>query len=69
MINSCHSENGWNGILRYFIIANPISGHGLGEKSIPRIEEFFRSNHLDYKLVRTERIMHATEQYFETGPT
>lgn len=47
--------------MKYFIIVNPISGRGLGEKSIPRIEEFFRSNNLDYHLVRTERVMHARE--------
>jgi diacylglycerol kinase (ATP) len=47
--------------LRYFIIVNPISGRGRGEKSIPRIEEFFKSHNLEYRLVRTERSMHALE--------
>ncbi len=47
--------------MRYFIIVNPISGRGLGERSIPAIEEFCKQNQLDYKLVRTERVWHAAE--------
>ncbi|MCJ7434117.1 MAG: diacylglycerol kinase family lipid kinase [Anaerolineales bacterium] len=45
--------------MKYFIIVNPISGRGLGEKSIPRIHEAMQG--MDYKLVRTERAWHAKE--------
>ena len=45
--------------MRYFIIVNPTAGHGLGEKSIRRIEEAMQG--MDYKLVRTERMWHAKE--------
>jgi diacylglycerol kinase (ATP) len=47
--------------VRHFIIVNPISGRGLGEKSIPRIEAFCKQHNLDYHLVRTERPWHAAE--------
>jgi YegS/Rv2252/BmrU family lipid kinase len=47
--------------VKYYVIVNPTSGHGLGEKSIPRIEEFLQANKFDYQLVRTERMMHALE--------
>ncbi len=47
--------------MRHFIIVNPISGRGLGERSIPAIEERLRSAGIDYKLVRTERVWHAAE--------
>lgn len=47
--------------MRHFIIVNPISGRGLGEKSIPRIEAFCKQHGLDYHLVRTERPWHAAE--------
>jgi len=47
--------------MRYFIIVNPISGHGLGEKSIPLIESSLRESGLDFTLVRTERMWHAAE--------
>jgi diacylglycerol kinase (ATP) len=47
--------------MRYFIIVNPISGHGLGEKSIPQIESSLRESGLDFTLVRTERMWHAAE--------
>ena len=47
--------------MKYYVIVNPVSGHGLGEKSIPRIEEFLSANNFDYQLVRTERMMHALE--------
>ena len=47
--------------MKYYVIVNPVSGHGLGEKSIPRIEEFLNANNFDYQLVRTERMMHALE--------
>jgi diacylglycerol kinase (ATP) len=47
--------------LKYFLIVNPISGRGHGEKSIPEIEEHFKSVHLDYELKRTEYPGHAME--------
>ena len=45
--------------MKYFIIVNPISGRGLGERSIPRIHEAMQG--MDYKLVRTERMWLAKE--------
>jgi len=47
--------------MKYFVIVNPISGHGLGEKSIPQIESSLRESRLDFTLVRTERMWHAAE--------
>ena len=47
--------------MRYFIIVNPTSGHGLGEKSIPQIESSLRESGLDFTLVRTERMWHAAD--------
>ena len=47
--------------MRYFVIVNPISGRGLGERSVPAIEERLNQAKVDYKLVRTERMLHATE--------
>ncbi len=47
--------------MRYYIIVNPISGRGLGEKSIPQIESSLRESGLDFTLVRTERMWHAAE--------
>lgn len=47
--------------MKYYVIINPISGHGLGEKSIPQIESSLRESGLDFTLVRTERVWHAAE--------
>lgn len=47
--------------MKYFVIVNPVSGRGLGEKSIPAIEERLQAAGVDYKLVRTERPWHAAE--------
>jgi diacylglycerol kinase (ATP) len=47
--------------MRYFVIVNPISGRGRGEKSIPQIESSLRESGLDFKLVCTERVWHAAE--------
>jgi diacylglycerol kinase (ATP) len=44
---------------RVFVIVNPISGRGHGEKSIPVMEGQFKRLGLDYTLVRTERPGHA----------
>lgn len=47
--------------MKYYVIANPTSGRGLGERSVPQIETSLRENGLDFKLVRTERMWHAAE--------
>jgi diacylglycerol kinase (ATP) len=47
--------------MKYFVIVNPISGRGLGEKSIPRIESALKEFGFNYTLVRTERMWHAAE--------
>ena len=47
--------------MRYYVIVNPISGRGLGERSIPAIEETLKKAGLDFSLVRTERINHAAQ--------
>jgi diacylglycerol kinase (ATP) len=47
--------------MRYFVIVNPTSGRGLGERSIPQIESNLRESGLDFTLVRTERMWHAAE--------
>ena len=47
--------------MRYFVIVNPISGRGLGERSIPAIEARLKQAGFDFKLVRTERVWHAAE--------
>ena len=47
--------------MKYFVIVNPISGHGLGEKSIPQIKSSLQESGLDFTLVRTERVWHAAE--------
>jgi len=47
--------------MRYFVIVNPTSGRGLGEKSIPQIESNLRESGLDFTLVRTERVWHAAD--------
>ncbi len=48
-------------IMRYYVIVNPLSGRGLGEKSIPAIESTLKQAGLDFTLVRTERMWHAAE--------
>jgi len=47
--------------VKYFVIVNPTSGRGLGEKSIPQIETYLKEHNLDFTLVRTERMWHAAE--------
>lgn len=47
--------------MRYYVIVNPISGRGLGERSIPQIETFLRENNMDFTLVRTNGVWHAAE--------
>lgn len=48
-------------VMKYYVIVNPTSGRGLGERSVPQIETSLRENGLDFKLVRTERMWHAAE--------
>lgn len=47
--------------MKYFVIVNPISGRGLGEKSISKIEAFLKDSGVDFTVVRTERVWHAAE--------
>ncbi len=47
--------------MKYYVIVNPTSGRGLGEKSIPQIESSLRANGLDFTLVQTEHVWHASE--------
>lgn len=47
--------------MKYFVIVNPTSGHGLGERSIPQIESSLREYGLDFTLAQTERVWHAAE--------
>lgn len=47
--------------LRYYLIVNPVSGRGHGERSIPEIEEHFKSAGIEYELKRTEYPGHALE--------
>jgi diacylglycerol kinase family enzyme len=47
--------------MRYYVIVNPISGRGRGEKSILQIESSLRKSGLDFTLTRTERVWHAAE--------
>lgn len=47
--------------MRYFVIVNPTSGRGLGEKSIPQIESFLKEHNFDYTLAQTGRVWHAAE--------
>lgn len=47
--------------MKYFVIVNPTSGRGLGERSIPQIESFLKKHGFDYTLARTERMWHAAD--------
>jgi diacylglycerol kinase (ATP) len=47
--------------MKYYIIVNPLSGRGLGEKSVESIEKWMRAYNMDYTLVRTERPWHAAD--------
>lgn len=47
--------------MKYFVIVNPISGRGQGEKVIPIIEAEFHKHGLDYNLICTERPWHAAD--------
>lgn len=53
--------------MKYLLIANPISGRGNGEKSIPEIKAYFDKAGLDYLLVRTEYPGHAFELVKSAG--
>lgn len=47
--------------MKYYVIVNPLSGRGIGEKSIPEIEKWLNAYNLNYTLVRTERPWHAAD--------
>ncbi|HET7144964.1 MAG TPA: diacylglycerol kinase family protein, partial [Anaerolineales bacterium] len=47
--------------MKYYIIVNPTAGRGLGEKSIPQIESSLSRHGLDFTLIRTELMWHASE--------
>ena len=47
--------------MRYFVIVNPTSGRGLGERSIPEIESFLKDNKFEFTLERTTGVWHAAE--------
>ncbi|MBL8102932.1 MAG: diacylglycerol kinase family lipid kinase [Anaerolineales bacterium] len=47
--------------MKYYVIVNPTSGRGLGEKSIPHIESYLKENGFDYTLVNTNGVWHAAE--------
>jgi len=49
------------GLVKYLVIVNPISGRGYAEKMIPVIESEMRKHGLEFDLVRTERPWHAAE--------
>ncbi|MCS7283000.1 MAG: diacylglycerol kinase family lipid kinase [Anaerolineae bacterium] len=43
------------------VIANPISGRGVGERTIPRVIQLLKEQRVKFDLVRTERPWHAAE--------
>ena len=47
--------------MKYFVIVNPTSGRGLGEKSIPQIESFLKEHNFDYTLAQTNGVWHAAD--------
>ncbi len=46
---------------RFYVIVNPVSGRGAGERAIPHVEEALKAYSLAHTLVRTERPWHAAE--------
>jgi len=46
---------------KYLIILNPVADKGGAEKAIPAIEALFKSNNMDYEIVRTEYPGHGIE--------
>jgi len=47
--------------MKYFVIVNPTSGRGLGERSIPQIESFLKEHGFDFTFERTTGVWHAAE--------
>lgn len=47
--------------MKYFVIVNPTSGRGLGERSIPQIESFLKEHNFDYTLAQTNGVWHAAD--------
>jgi YegS/Rv2252/BmrU family lipid kinase len=50
---------------RYLILVNPIAGRGNGEKMYPVIEQRLRAAGLDFTMLRTERVGHASQMASE----
>ena len=48
-------------MIKHKIIANPVSGKGEGEKSIPQIKQNLLNHNLEFEIVKTERPWHAVE--------
>ena len=46
-------------MIRYKIIANPTSGRGAGEQSIPLIQNQLNQYKMNYDIIRTEKPQHA----------
>jgi diacylglycerol kinase (ATP) len=46
---------------RYFVIVNPVSGRGNGEKYYPIIEELLQQLGIPFEMVRTQNPGHATQ--------
>lgn len=46
---------------RYYIIVNPISGFGAGERAIPRLQRLLSDHGLEFELARSERPWHAAQ--------
>jgi diacylglycerol kinase (ATP) len=50
---------------RHYVIVNPTSGRGTGERMAPVIEQLMERHQLDYTLVRTCRPWHAAELAYQ----
>jgi YegS/Rv2252/BmrU family lipid kinase len=50
---------------RYLILVNPIAGRGNGEKMYPVIEQRLRAASLDFTMLCTERVGHASQMAAE----
>lgn len=48
-------------MIRYYVIVNPISGRGTGEKAYPLIEQQLKLLNLDFEMVRTNAPGHAMQ--------
>jgi YegS/Rv2252/BmrU family lipid kinase len=55
--------------MKHFVIVNPTSGRGLGERAIPRIESFLKEHNFNYTLARTNGMWHAAQLAEEAART